>query len=120
MGHQWIQAVHLECIGSRYLYCLWNQQSGCGAAKRHERGRGAQGHSGHALSAHLHLHGSTWLRRGRSGIQRSEEHTSELQSLMRISYDDFCLKRKNTKKKHHAKVKMKMHTTGHAVHRTDN
>src|SRR3546814_8538675 len=26
---------------------------------------------------------------------RSEEHTSELQSLMRISYDDFCLKKKN-------------------------
>src|SRR3546814_8249092 len=27
---------------------------------------------------------------------RSEEHTSELQSLMRISYDVFCLKKKNT------------------------
>src|SRR3546814_7973158 len=26
----------------------------------------------------------------------SEEHTSELQSLMRISYDAFCLKKKNT------------------------
>src|SRR3546814_2573463 len=26
---------------------------------------------------------------------RSEEHTSELQSLMRISYDVFCLKNKN-------------------------
>src|SRR3546814_1754297 len=31
-------------------------------------------------------------RRGR----RSEEHTSELQSLMRISYAVFCLKKKNT------------------------
>src|SRR3546814_9573968 len=30
----------------------------------------------------------------RSG--RSEEHTSELQSLMRISYAVFCLKKKNT------------------------
>src|SRR3546814_4056105 len=30
---------------------------------------------------------------------RSEEHTSELQSLMRISYAVFCLKKKNTKKK---------------------
>src|SRR3546814_4300718 len=28
---------------------------------------------------------------------RSEEHTSELQSLMRISYAVFCLKNKNTK-----------------------
>src|SRR3546814_8326324 len=34
------------------------------------------------------------------GIARSEEHTSELQSLMRISYAVFCLKKKkhtNTK-----------------------
>src|SRR3546814_3789280 len=31
------------------------------------------------------------------GIPRSEEHTSELQSLMRISYAVFCLK-KNTQK----------------------
>src|SRR3546814_344578 len=30
------------------------------------------------------------------GIERSEEHTSELQSLMRISYAVFCLKKKNT------------------------
>src|SRR3546814_4018144 len=30
--------------------------------------------------------------------QRSEEHTSELQSLMRISYAVFCLKKKNRKK----------------------
>src|SRR3546814_5743738 len=28
--------------------------------------------------------------------QRSEEHTSELQSLMRITYAVFCLKKKNT------------------------
>src|SRR3546814_7968518 len=28
--------------------------------------------------------------------RRSEEHTSELQSLMRISYAVFCLKKKNT------------------------
>src|SRR3546814_3817336 len=30
-----------------------------------------------------------------AGIARSEEHTSELQSLMRISYAVFCLKKKN-------------------------
>src|SRR3546814_9042731 len=29
-------------------------------------------------------------------VIRSEEHTSELQSLMRISYAVFCLKKKNT------------------------
>src|SRR3546814_3390670 len=31
-----------------------------------------------------------------STVSRSEEHTSELQSLMRISYAVFCLKKKNT------------------------
>src|SRR3546814_4607557 len=31
-------------------------------------------------------------------LPRSEEHTSELQSLMRISYAVFCLKKKNNKK----------------------
>src|SRR3546814_7889047 len=35
-----------------------------------------------------------YLARDRRG-QRSEEHTSELQSLMRISYAVFCLKKKN-------------------------
>src|SRR3546814_1834103 len=32
------------------------------------------------------------------GQERSEEHTSELQSLMRISYAVFCLKKKKTRK----------------------
>src|SRR3546814_4736837 len=32
---------------------------------------------------------------------RSEEHTSELQSLMRISYAVFCLKKKTKKKEQH-------------------
>src|SRR3546814_1405511 len=32
----------------------------------------------------------------RCGEDRSEEHTSELQSLMRISYAVFCLKKKTT------------------------
>src|SRR3546814_2606605 len=30
-----------------------------------------------------------------AAVERSEEHTSELQSLMRISYAVFCLKKKN-------------------------
>src|SRR3546814_20714608 len=36
-----------------------------------------------------------WMQLARS---RSEEHTSELQSLMRISYAVFCLKKKNISK----------------------
>src|SRR3546814_2839859 len=34
------------------------------------------------------------------GPWRSEEHTSELQSLMRISYAVFCLKKKTNKNEH--------------------
>src|SRR3546814_9202262 len=34
----------------------------------------------------------------RYGVRRSEEHTSELQSLMRTSYAVFCLKKNKTKK----------------------
>src|SRR3546814_11392170 len=37
-------------------------------------------------------------RRGRGWRERSEEHTSELQSLMRISYAVLCLKKKTTQK----------------------
>src|SRR3546814_1499671 len=37
-----------------------------------------------------YVHRQQWL--------RSEEHTSELQSLMRISYAVFCLKKKKNKK----------------------
>src|SRR3546814_8527999 len=49
-----------------------------------------------ALRLMVRQHGATvrsvtpWLM-----IVRSEEHTSELQSLMRISYAVFCLKKKN-------------------------
>src|SRR3546814_9386610 len=35
-----------------------------------------------------------------SVMSRSEEHTSELQSLMRISYAVFCLKKKKNQNKH--------------------
>src|SRR3546814_4155058 len=41
---------------------------------------------------------SGWSR-GCPSRERSEEHTSELQSLMRISYAVFCLKKKNIKDK---------------------
>src|SRR3546814_10920672 len=38
---------------------------------------------------------------GRCVADRSEEHTPELQSLMRISYAVFCLKKKKKKKQKH-------------------
>src|SRR3546814_5177100 len=42
---------------------------------------------------------SAGARHRRGATPRSEEHTSELQSLMRISYAVFCLKKKNKKNK---------------------
>src|SRR3546814_3614454 len=42
-------------------------------------------------------------------LKRSEEHTSELQSLMRISYAVFCLKKK--KQKNRISNKTKKHQT---------
>src|SRR3546814_2163995 len=59
---------------------------------------------------------------------RSEEHTSELQSLMRISYAVFCLKKKKTKtdkRKHddtltNAKENIGMRQTKHREEEQDN
>src|SRR3546814_10149651 len=41
--------------------------------------------------------------RNRDLAHRSEEHTSELQSLMRISYAVFCLKKKTNKASHNTR-----------------
>src|SRR3546814_6601655 len=46
--------------------------------------------SGHAVIAALTTNGEA-----AKSMDRSEEHTSEIQSLMRISYAVFCLKKKN-------------------------
>src|SRR3546814_7068568 len=40
-----------------------------------------------------------WVLVSSTRMTRSEEHTSELQSLMRISYAVFCLKKKKNKEK---------------------
>src|SRR3546814_6796957 len=47
----------------------------------------------------LHRFGIAAVDRGLGVGDRSEEHTSELQSLMRNSYAVFCLKKKNTEMK---------------------
>src|SRR3546814_5800584 len=50
---------------------------------------------------------------GREAIRaRSEEHTSELQSLMRISYAVFCLKKKKTSTQEHVS------STAYQLHNT--
>src|SRR3546814_4146222 len=51
----------------------------------------------------------SYVLRGSSGFgfrERSEEHTSELQSLMRISYAVFCLKKKKNRNKYKTKNKL--------------
>src|SRR3546814_5008274 len=57
------------------------------------------------------------IRDRRSWRQRSEEHTSELQSLMRISYAVFCLKKKiKTKLRNVSKTE---NTHQHTKHTTE-
>src|SRR3546814_10501789 len=57
--------------------------------ERRDRGRGGAAHRPRAGSG-----ARTVSRRVATEQPRSEEHTSELQSLMRISYAVFCLKKK--------------------------
>src|SRR3546814_5624190 len=62
---------------------------------RHDLGSKPVEHGGErALAGSLHAQALERARRV-EGL-RSEEHTSELQSLMRISYAVFCLKKQNT------------------------
>src|SRR3546814_10262997 len=51
----------------------------------------------------VHSHRQRAARAGgaQAELRRSEEHTSELQSLMRISYAVFCLKKKTTRENKH-------------------
>src|SRR3546814_4395419 len=50
---------------------------------------------------------------GRGRFVRSEEHTSELQSLMRNSYAVFCLKKKKKHTTQHIKKSNKLQNTQH-------
>src|SRR3546814_8241810 len=70
-----------------------------------------------ALDLHVVRHAGTRLaittNHQRLDIGRSEEHTSELQSLMRISYAVFCLKKKTQQQitKHKEEQKKRESTT---------
>src|SRR3546814_5255862 len=54
--------------------------------------------AGIAEAAGIASYGGTFLESSIGTSARSEEHTSELQSLMRISYAVLCLKKKKIKK----------------------
>src|SRR3546814_4643608 len=76
--------------------------------------RGARRARGHQLAGEPDPRGTRRLLRwcrgaeGHGAEPRSEEHTSELQSLMRISYAVFCLKKKI--KRTHNRIHKKTHT----------
>src|SRR3546814_9500817 len=57
---------------------------------------GSSSHLGAAPSVTGFAHAFRALAASTAAVDRSEEHTSELQSLMRISYAVFCLKKKKT------------------------
>src|SRR3546814_9859155 len=57
-----------------------------------------QGGAGRLLAVAVGDRDDAEARLGDVGQRRSEEHTSELQSLMRISYAVFCLKKKKHNK----------------------
>src|SRR3546814_1919583 len=108
-----------DVCSSDLLPTVETVQRGVRARASRLRGRGQRPgpdrvcHPGHALDARpalqlpqcriLRRHAGAdqgrvrrpWYR-GHHGEWRSEEHTSELQSLMRISYAVFCLKKKKT------------------------
>src|SRR3546814_7315555 len=77
-----------------------------GAGATTADGAGAAPSIGGAINSDASPTGSTWrieLQTSFPSFQpvRSEEHTSELQSLMRISYAVFCLKKKKQQNRNH-------------------
>src|SRR3546814_1576568 len=69
-------------------------------ARQRQHGGRAQARGGIALRNMQHRRHRDGVEQG-GDVARSEEHTSELQSLMRISYAVFCLKKTKTKKDSH-------------------
>src|SRR3546814_1120618 len=75
---------------SRYLIMHFQEHRSCRLGPPRE-------HAGVSLGVDLSTQVGT---NNGKGPERSEEHTSELQSLMRISYAVFCLKKKKKKYNH--------------------
>src|SRR3546814_8444414 len=85
-----------------------------GAAIGEDDEPGGDGHDKHAYQRldQIFLQHDTHRIFSQLGVQaRSEEHTSELQSLMRISYAVFCLKKTTKKNKHNTDTRIKVQQT---------
>src|SRR3546814_6511742 len=97
--------------------CLVTYSEGPVTCWKSDRGRWQRhGHRAPMIMQHLRIASGgenfSHSRKYRSRtIARSEEHKSELQSLMRISYAVFCLKKKNTTTQHHTKHKQNEHVS---------
>src|SRR3546814_8848500 len=78
--------IDAERIGGRV-----RRRGAIGAEGRRENGREAR----RRIGAEYRFIDRQYRLRAARDHRRSEEHTSELQSLMRISYAVFCLKKKN-------------------------
>src|SRR3546814_2113825 len=87
-------------LASRMPKSAANFTSGGASSIRTSSGKRSALDSGRPLSS-LMSAGKTTLAVTAGVNGRSEEHTSELQSLMRISYAVFCLKKKQQKKTPH-------------------
>src|SRR3546814_8350297 len=90
-----------SCHIRRRLHELPVQHVGCDRERVAGVGRGAEPPAatpGETALAHQSRHA---LAADPVAAGRSEEHTSELQSLMRISYAVFCLKKKNYTQHNH-------------------
>src|SRR3546814_10115877 len=98
-GEGYVALPFSRSSGQRLRHCAIFVEQGFGVAigLRHAfEDQGAGGLPGEAFRMAAH--------RPVERIARSEEHTSELQSLMRISYAVFCLKKKKTNR-------LRIHTT---------
>src|SRR3546814_10000343 len=86
--------MHLEAGGARLDLLGKRFRAGGAAFSRKDdiHGKGLEG-----LQHAADVPGTRRAVGGDRAGGRSEEHTSELQSLMRISYAVFCLKKKNIK-----------------------
>src|SRR3546814_5881573 len=94
--------------------CCATARAGCGSAPSTAWRTGCCACTGRTRSCPKASRSSTattscaWSIAWSSSSNRSEEHTSELQSLMRISYDVFCLKKKKIQQHN---TKLKTHTS---------
>src|SRR3546814_8375038 len=93
--HMWIARHHmvvdLDTAPDREAGVAGERGRGTDADRHHDEAGGDQ-------RSVLELHALDLAVTDNFGGVRSEEHTSELQSLMRISYAVFCLKKKKNQK----------------------